>query len=49
MNLLNQQVKHEHFGDGTVVDCTASHVRVRFLVERSGSLFPMRLGRFEPD
>ena len=30
MNLLNQQVKHEHFGDGTVVDCTASHVRVRF-------------------
>ena len=48
MNLLNQQVKHEHFGDGTVVDCTVSHVSV-LRWERSGSLFPMRLDVLEPD
>ena len=48
MNSLNQQVKHEHFGDGTVVDCTASHV-MRFRWERSGSLSRCVWDVLEPD
>lgn len=46
MNLLNQQVKHEHFGDGTVVDCTASHVRVRFPVGEKRFAFPDAFGTY---
>jgi len=46
MNLVNQQVKHKHFGEGKVVDCSGSYVRVRFPIGEKRFVFPDAFGTY---